>query len=264
MKKSDVPGGSIQSVERALNILRLFKGSEELGITQISTALDLPKGTVHGLVKTLEKCGYLEQNLQTQKYSHGIEVFKMGYLYSSRSALRRLATEKARELSKEINELTYVAVLIGFTCVIFIRCDPPVPILLGYQNGSTIPVHCTALGKVLLSGLSEARLEELIRQTELKRFTEHTITDVRILKEKLEEIREKGYGINRQEAIPGLSCIAAPVRNYAGEVISSISTTCTAESLKDEARLSYLVSKVVKAAEDISVSLGYDGKIKPG
>lgn len=258
MAESSISKGSIQSVERALRILGLFKASGEIGITEMASAVDLPKGTVHGLVKTLEKMGFVEQNPMTQKYRLGAELFQLGLVAASRMDLRKAAAEKARQLCDQLGETVYVSVLLGGACVIATRCIPDRPFLLVPEIGTSVPAHCTAMGKVLLAALSDEQLEETVRNVGLEKFTQYTIDDLDELKQTLEGVVKDGYSVTHQEALLGLSCVAAPIRDYTGEIVASLGMASSTQSLEKRARLKEVIEAVVIAARETSKAMGYE------
>lgn len=255
---SSISRGGIQSVERALDILTLFKENSELGITQISGILGLPKGTVHGLVKTLEERGFLEKDPENKRYRCGLEAFKLGISMAMRMDVRQIASERAQSLCNEIQETVHLAVLIDGMCVNIDRFSPLKPFMLIPQLGSAVPAHCTATGKVLLSQLNEEQLDAIIERSGLVRYTKYTITEIDILKEQLQEVRAKGYAISNQEALVGLSCMAAPIRDYTGAIAAAISIAGSTETIMEEKRFKTVVAATKAAADDISKKLGYE------
>lgn len=256
MAESSISKGSIQSVQRALRVLGLFKTAGEIGVTDMATAVGLPKGTVHGLVKTLEKEGFVEQNPRNQKYRLGAELFRLGLVAASRMDLRKVAAEKAQQLCEELDETVYVSVLLGGACVIASRCVPDRLFLLVPQIGTSVPAHCTAMGKVLLAALSDEQLEETVRNVGLEKFTQHTIDDLDALKKTLKDVLRDGYSVTHQEALLGLSCVAAPIRDYTGEVVASLGVASNTQSLKERKRLEEVVGAVIAAAQDASSAMG--------
>jgi len=257
MQNLSISKSGIQSVKRAMRIISLFKKSEELGITEMANALQLPKGTVHGLVKTLEMNDYLEQNPGNKKYRLGPEIFNIGLVISSRMDLKRMAAEYADVMFEELNESIHVAILLGGQCLIVYRRTPNRPFLLVPEVGSSFPAHITALGKVLLADISENQLNDIANDIGFEEYTTYTITDFEKLKESLAKIRKKGYDVSRQEALIGLTCVAAPIRDHTEQVIASIGVSASADSLKNKKRLSQVIEAVVEAAERTSASMGY-------
>lgn len=250
--------GGIQSVKRALAILALFKEKKELGITQIAKELSLAKGTVHGLVKTLESCGYLRQNPDNQKYCYGIEVFLIGLTFASRMDMREVAARYSQKLCDDLNETVFVAVMLGGICVIVDRYSPNRPFIFVPQIGSSIPAHCTAIGKVLLAEITEIQLEKLVKTVGLAKYTANTIVDLEKLKEVLENTRRDGFNVTHQEALQGLSCVAAPISNHSGQIVAAISVSGSTESFGTKKRLHKIIEKVVTTARDISKAMGYE------
>lgn len=257
MDNFKVTGGGVQSVERALHILNLFKEHDELGITRIAEILNLPKGTVHGLVKTLVQNGFLEQNDQTQRYRCGVEVFKLGMSVARRIDIRHIAAERARKLCDATQETVHMAVLMDGMCVNVARYTPARPFLLIPQVGTAVPAHCTATGKVLLSQLNDEQLQAVIDHNGLQGYTRHTITDPAELRRHLEEVRRKGYAVSDQEALLGLTCLAAPVRDHTGTIVAAISVAGGADSIMEKEKLDWLLEAVITAAAEISSGLGY-------
>ncbi len=250
--------GSIQSIERALKITELLQVSEEMGITQIATSLSLPKGTIHGIIKTLEKHGYLEQNLQTKKYLLGPSLLKIGLVAISRTDLRQLSIQKVEHLSKKFNLVAYASVLVRDMCVIVSHHIPKSFFIMLPQTGSSFPVHSTSLGKVLLSGVSKEELENLFSYMSLEQFTPYTITDFDMLKERISEVKNKGFDITHGESLMGLSCAAAPILDHTGRVVAAIGIATNTDLLGSSEYLDEVVSEVVKSGYDISASLGYN------
>lgn len=248
---------TIQSVERALSILRLLSKAETLSLAEIAAAAGLPKGTAHGLIKTLEANGFAQQNPVTQRYSLGIEAYRVGTAFASRMDLRRGAEPLARRLSEELDDTVLVGTLANGYVVILLRVERDKPLALVPRIGSGLPAHCTALGKVLLSGLDEAELSRLFAERALPALTEYTITDPERLIEEVGKVRQRGYALNVQEALVGVYCVGAPIFDCSGRVVAALSVTCLTESLNVCGREEYVVGRVTSTARLISVSLGF-------
>ena len=124
------------------------------------------------------------------------------------------------------------------------------------QIGLRVPAYCSSLGKCLLAGLSGYELDYLLSQHKLERFTANTITSVSALKQHLQQVREQGWAIDDQEYILGNRCIASPIYDYRGDIISAVSASGPAEILTDE-RISTVAKKVKQTAGLISRELCY-------
>lgn len=255
---SSEAGGSIRSAERALNILKLFKEEDEAGISEISRKLNLPKGTVYGLVKTLVQSGFLEKNEETRRYRCGVEIFRLGMRVAVSMDIRRISAECARKLCEEVREAVHLSVLMDGMCVNVDQFNPVKQFLLIPQVGSAVPAHCTATGKCLLSQLSDEQLQTVIKRVGLPRYTPHTITEETELRRQLQEIRDREFAVADQEALLGLSCVGAPIKDYSGKVVAAISVAGSTETVMKKERFREIVRAVKRAAGDIADKLGYE------
>lgn len=86
---SESSGVKIQSLERAFEILRLFKKHDEIGISEIAQSVNLSKSTAFGLVNTLVKIGFLEKDADSKKYRLGMELFELGTLVEKRMNIKK-------------------------------------------------------------------------------------------------------------------------------------------------------------------------------
>ena len=117
-------------------------------------------------------------------------------------------------------------------------------------------MHCSALGKCLLSGLSDVEVNERLRKCDFRRHTANTISSRQALLRQVESVRVRGFAVDDQEHEEGIRCMAAPVRDYRGKVVAAISLTgpATIVSREREAEISELVMGV---AREISRRLGH-------
>jgi IclR family transcriptional regulator, KDG regulon repressor len=175
-----------------------------------------------------------------------------------RMDLRRLASRRAQKLTDELEETVHLAILMNGMCVIIDRFSPSKPFLLIPQVGSAVPAHCTATGKVLLSQMNDTQLKAVVERCKLDSYTKHTVSNLEQLRQQLEEVRLKGYAISDQEALLGLTCIAAPIMDYTGSVTASLSVAGSSESFMEEGRTDNVIDAVVEAAKEISSCLGYE------
>ncbi|NLZ29085.1 MAG: IclR family transcriptional regulator [Firmicutes bacterium] len=124
------------------------------------------------------------------------------------------------------------------------------------QIGVRLPMHCTAVGKVLLSGMTTEKVADILAKEGLAKITANTISQPADLHRALEEIREKGYALDDEEIQVGLRCIAAPIKDFNNKIVAAISISgLTAIFTKD--LLPFYVKEIKGAAARISVELGY-------
>ncbi|WP_338471194.1 IclR family transcriptional regulator [Niallia sp. XMNu-256] len=247
----------IQSVARAADILELFVGTyPELSIKEISDYLGLSKSTVHGLIKTLEHRGYLQQNPENQKYQLGIKLLQLGNFVSKQLDVGNIAKPIIRKLVEELHETVHLTIFEGDEIIYIEKLEGPRALTIYSQIGKRAPVYCTGVGKSILAHLSEDEVDRLLLKADLKPFTEFTLTDIEQIKNHLASVREQGYAIDDEEIEVGLKCIAAPIFNHEGKVVSSIS--CAAPKTRlDEEKLPKVIAGIKEAAAEISRRLGY-------
>lgn len=245
------------SIARAVRILNVFTGQRsEIGLSEISREAGLHKSTVHRLLASLERAGFVEQSSENGKYRLGLKLFELGSLVMHRINLREEARPHLQALARKTKETVHLAALADGEIIYFEKIEGQSNLTIPSAIGRKIPAHCTGLGKVLLAHLPEEELEAIVRQKGLKRFTANTITSLGEFKKHLEGVRTKGYAIDNEECELGLKCVAAPVRNHTGSVVAAISIAGPSGRLRSAAipRLSKLV---METAARISRQLGY-------
>lgn len=249
----------VQVLDRALAILELlWKQGPELSQAELIERLGLNKSTVRRLLKVLERHRLIEKSPSNGKYRLGLKLFEMGSSAISHLDVRERARSHLEQLVLETGETAHFCILDRGEVLYLDKHEPPrtmrVPSTVGKRN----PAHCTGVGKALLAFLPERELEELVRQRGLRAFTPNTITTLVELKQELALIRQRGYSIDNEEFEEGLKCIGAPVRDYSGRVVASVSIAGPAFRLTDK-RIPILARSVMAAARAISRDLGYRG-----
>ncbi len=248
----------VQSIERALRILSLFRAEPALGLTDIARAMGLAKSTTYGLLATLENGNILEQDLSSGKYRLGIALLELGGLFSERLDLRREAEPIMRELVEKFSETVQLSVLEGREVVYVERVEAPTSLKLNTYIGMRAPATCTATGKMLLSSLPDRALDVLLKAGPLPAKTARSIVGMKPLKVQLKKIREQGYSVDNEESEIGLRGVAAGVHDRVGRMVAAMSlggptTRVTPEVLPD------FIRAIQGGAAAISARLGYRG-----
>lgn len=247
----------IQSVERAADILELFLDAEpELSVKEISEKLGLSKSTAHGLIKTLEHRGYLQQNPDDLKYKLGLRLFELGHYIANQLDIAQIAQPFIKELVDELKETVHLVVRQQDELVYVAKEEGPQTLRIYSHVGRRAPMHCTGVGKAILAYQDEEEIERILSTIPLRAFTQNTITDKEEIKKQLKPIRENGYSIEDEEIELGLTCIGAPIFDHKGNVSASLSCASPKMRLTDE-RLPVVIAGVKKTAAKISSSLGY-------
>lgn len=251
-------GHVLQSVDRALSILQLLaeESSDGLALTEISRRLGLNQSTCHHLLSTLRVRRFVSQDEESRRYRLGIKAVEVGQAAMQQVDLVRVALPQMEELMALVQENVNLVVLDNDSVVYVaqVPCDRTVRMFT--RIGERAPLHCTGVGKVLLAGLPKEERSDLIDRLELPRFTAATICDGDLLKQELEQVATRGYAMDREEREEDVTCIAAPLRDYSGEVVAGVSISAPSSRL-DEAQQQELLPYLLAAADKISRELGY-------
>jgi DNA-binding IclR family transcriptional regulator len=247
--------GAIQSVERAAAILQLVaESSAPLGLTDVAQSLDLAKATAHGLLRTLQDVGFLEQDETTGKYAIGAGLLDLSHARVDPHDLRSHAMNWADSLASRSGEAVRIATFINGVPTIVHHVFRPDDTLQRMEIGERLPVHATALGKALLAwgGFPYGRPD-----ADFDRFTQHTVTDPRELTRALVDVRRQGWSCDVEEHHPGEASLAAPVRGAVGRVVGAIGIAGPVDRVCDAGGRprSHLVSQVTDTARSVSRDL---------
>jgi DNA-binding IclR family transcriptional regulator len=255
---------TIQSVRRATDITSLFSMSQPaLGITQIAKALELNKATVWGIVTTLEQEGFLQQDPETQKYSLGPKLFELGMAFVSNLEINAKASRPVHNLASRTGMNARIGIWSGKSVLVTSMALPKAEDSLSPQIGPRVPAYCSALGKVLLAFMEREALEEYLAGVELMRHTATTIVSVEALRADLEQTRERGYSITREEMIPGVIAMGAPVFGKERRLVAAISLSGPPKLVAGR-KLEEAATELMNTAAQISQEMGYYSALAHG
>ncbi|AQS54788.1 hypothetical protein B0W44_02380 [Novibacillus thermophilus] len=255
----------VNAVVRSLNILETLADEEEgLGITEISQRLGLAKSTTHRLMMTLHHKGYVVQDEKTENYKLGLKILSLYSSLLENLSLRKVAHKHMEELANKVGETVHLVIRDDCEVVYIDKVESSKnTIRVASQIGKRAYMHSTAVGKVLLSELSWAEVEHIIREKGLPRFTKNTITEPGELKRHLQNIKNNGWAIDNVENEEGIRCIAAPIRDRSGKIVAAISISGPVFRVTEE-RIQYdLIPSITRTIKLMSNELGYNiGKIR--
>jgi len=240
----------IKVLEKALSILELFdEKGKELTVTEISGSLQLNKPSSFRILSNLEDFGYLDKDPKTARYSLGPKLHHLGSLAEPHARIWKTARPFLKDLNEQCHETVHLAVLHQGEALYVDKIEGKRTIRVITRVGARLPAHCSGVGKVLLSALSEEALGNTLSEKGLSRFTENTITDLDVLKQELAKCRKRGYATDNEEIEEGLKCVAAPVYEK-GEIVAAISIS--AHSKRFSRKTPSYVSLVKGTAKAVS------------
>jgi len=258
--KETKPNYPIKVLDKALSVLEsLLQKRSAMNMTELSKKLGFYPSTIHRILDTLKYWGYVEQDPHTQKYQLGLKALELGMAKLQQMDLVKEVAPYLKELTKQCNETVHLGVLEGGEVLYLAKEESSQTIRMISYVGKRAPLHCTSLGKVLLAYLSAEERKKILGEKVLSRLTENTITDKRELEKELDKVKEQGFALDREENEKDVRCVAAPIRNYQGEVIAALSISSPIFRL-DKNRQNDLKKALIETSKKISKRLGYNGK----
>ncbi|MBO9523511.1 MAG: IclR family transcriptional regulator [Nocardioidaceae bacterium] len=251
--------GSIKSAERVLDLLQLVASepSDSLTFSDIRTRLDLPKSSLHGLLRVLTDRGFLTLDPENKTYRIGVRAWQVGQQFRFATQLASAANSHLSEARVELNETFQVAILDGVENVYVAKEESDQPLRLVSEVGSRLPAYTTGLGKVLLAGLSPSEVERRFKGRRLVKFTPSTVATREELEQQLESVRELGYAEDHGEFTEGVYCVAVPILTSTGSTLAAVSCSIPSARLPDVSSVRDQALRVLrKCATSISVSMG--------
>ena len=165
-----------------------------------------------------------------------------------------------RELNQQTRETIHLTVRHGLSAVYVEKLDSPEPVRIHSRIGAAVPLHCTAVGKVMLAYMSPEEQDRTISQIDLKRQTPNSVGNVQELKTELYRVRKNGYACDLEEHELHIRCVAAPIWDHTGSVQSSVSITAPTLRMP-VTRLRQLAPMIQAAGLNISTELGYQSAV---
>jgi len=246
----------ITALQRGLRLLHLFSQyARGLTAKQVAGLSRLPVSTVHRFLANLVTAGFLSCD-GDGTYHLGIACFAIGQAAVGQLDIRRLSLPYLRELNQQTRETIHLTVRHEMSAIYVEKLDSPEPLRIHSRIGAAVPLYCTAVGKVMLAYLPEDEQDRILPDLGLKRLTANTVGNLQELKTELYRVRKNGYACDLEEHEMHIRCIAAPIWDHTGAVLSSVSVTAPVVRMP-VTRLRQLAPLIQTAGLQISRELGY-------
>lgn len=257
----------VKSAARTLAILEaLAAGPERQSLGELRRRLDIPKSSLHALLRTMQAAGWVEDDGSGARFGLGLRALRVGTAYIDADDVVGITAPILDELAAEFDETVHLGRLDGHEVIYLAKRESRQPLRLFSAVGRRLPAYATALGKALLAEQPEDRLEDHHLPAELEALTANTITDVEHLMSVLEETRRHGYAIDHEESTVGLVCIAVALP-LARPPVDAISCSVPTARL-DEERERLIVDRLMDARRRLaarvpgSITGGSDANVK--
>jgi len=247
---------NITALQRGLKLLNLFAKAEGgLTATQVMKCSGLPTSTVHRFLVNLESGGFLNSTSHGT-FHLGIACFALGQAALAHLDIRRLSFPYLQEINQRTRETIHLTLRHDLSAVYIEKLDSPEPLRIYSRIGAAVPLHCTAVGKVMLAYMPAEDQAATLAKLELERATQNTISNLQELQNHLQRVRRNGYAWDLEENEVHIRCVAAPIWDHAGTVNASLSITGPAVRMP-LARMRQLAPLVQQAGLKISRELGF-------
>lgn len=251
----DLPAGS--AILRAVRILEaLVEHDSAPQLAEIARAVDLPKPTVLRILGTLEQAGLVVREPEAKRYAFAERMnrFAGNVLLSSPNRSARHAI--LEELVEQVGETCNLTIPNGSTVLYLDRVETAWPLRVHLGPGSRVPLYASASGKLFLSAMPRRSRERFLAQTPLIAHTATTVVDPGRLASEFELIRTRGYSVDNEEYLSGISCVAVPVRNLRGKVVASLAVHAPTARMTVEQGLQFL-PKLHEAAQAMGATIDW-------
>lgn len=244
-------GEFIQSLARGLSVIRAFSNERSmLTLADVARIAGLSRASARRSLLTLESLGYIGS--RENRFYLRPRVLDLGYAFLSSSSVVDITQDHLRRLSARIGESCSACEYDDGDVVYVARAavDSVMPIRLGI--GRRLPAFCTSTGLVLLSAFSDDDLDAYFQTYPREKLSPATVTDEAVLRDRLHEVRERGWSLNNQELDLGGRAVAAPIVGTSGEYLSAVNVTVSTSRVSVEELVEDLLPQLLETTRQIS------------
>ncbi|HTU44915.1 MAG TPA: IclR family transcriptional regulator C-terminal domain-containing protein [Bryobacteraceae bacterium] len=246
--------GYVQAFARGLSVIRSFgPNSAAQTLSQVAEATGLDRAGARRFLLTLEKLGYVRR--EGRSFHLTPHILEIGYSYLSTLPLRSIAEPVVRELVEDVSESSSVSVLDGSDIVYIVRVPVKKIMTITLSIGSHIPAYCSAMGRILLGGLSQSDLALALKNSVMTRYTRYTVTSRQEITKIVAADQSKGWSMCNQELEEGICSIAVPLVDREGAIIAAMNITANLSRTVPSEMVRKFLPRLKKAAERINASL---------
>jgi len=246
----------LQALDRAFAVLDLLAtSSTPLGLAEIADALGLHKSTAHRFLMVLERHRMVERAL-AGKFRLGLRLCDLGGRAIEQFDLRDRAQLHLKTLVAEVEETAHLCIMEKTHMVYIDKQEPERSIRMISRVGASSPIHCTAVGKAILATMTRSRVEELLPELQLERFTRRTMTSREALLKELERTSRRGYAVDDEEREEGVRCAGVAILDGHGEAVAAVSISGPSFRVTMQ-KIPQIAGKLMTCVKGIQQDLGY-------
>lgn len=246
---------SVAAVLKVFAILQALGERQDVGISDLSVRLAMPKATVYRFLQTMKTLGYVRQEPDSERYGLAMRMFELGAKALQVPDLVEIAKLHMQHIADLTGETVHLGALIESEIIYVHKVDSRHTLGMYSRIGRRAPLHCTAIGKVLMAWEHPARREHVLAGCDFKRYREKTITTRADYEAELRRTLAQGFGQDREEFDDHIRCAAIPIFDRLNQVVAGMSVSFPSFRY-DIAREPELVAMLRDASREISRQLG--------
>lgn len=247
--------GQVQSLIRALNLMRAISDHDGGSLSELVARTGLPPSTAHRLLTTLESERFVQYDSAAGIWRIGLSAFLVGAGFQRTRDVLRVARPVLRRLMEQSGETANIYLVNDGEIVCAAQVESRQMMRAITRVGGRPPMYCSAAGKAYIARLPQEARDRIINDTDLKALTERTITSRERFAAELEDIRRLGYAIDDEEHALGVRCIAAPVLDENGAPVAALSVSGPVTRM-NKARIARLGPLIRGATQEITRDYG--------
>lgn len=231
--KTEKPNFQVPNLERGLLILEfLLEHPDGISLSEIAKTLSYPTNSVMRIMNAMQYHGYVLRDEQTKKFTLSHKLFSMAYGSASQKSLMENSLDVMRELRDQLNETVVLSIISENEGLVLEQIQASHPFRFVCDPGTRQPIHASAPCKAILAFSELSVCDALLKGHAFSRFTASTITSRKAYLTELEEVRKKGFALDRSEALEGVHCVAAPILDQKGIARAALTITGPSNRLK--------------------------------
>jgi len=249
---------TVQALDRGVLLLQALAQHNAASLSDLAMQVGMPASSAHRLLMTLQQHDFVDFDENTQLWQIGIEAFRVGSAYLTRTNFIDAARQPLRSLMELTGETANLAVMDTTEVVFVAQVETTNPVRAFFSAGTRALMHSSGIGKALLSQMPKRQLETLLHTAGLPQYTSQTLSSPAALYENLKVTAHRGWSFDQEERYEGMSCVGAAIRNAQGNLVGGLSVSGPSVRF-DPLQVADIGLKVKAAADQVTLTLG--GKV---
>lgn len=247
----------IPSLERAVLVLGILAGEPKgMSLADLARRTEIPKSSLFRILVTLQKHHCVAADVEGRTFRLGSYLWELGSRFADQSDLFRISDSYMSDLADEVGETVFLSKLEEGEVVYLRRVESPKSIAAVRKLESRAPIHCTATGLALVAWLPPKEIDAILEQHEMQTFNPSTVTDQRVIRDRMAEVRDQEYAVVDGEYNDELLCVAAPILDHQRRPSAALTVTMLSAQVNDSATIERVGQAVRRAARSLSREMG--------